>query len=72
MKAIKTKLQADQPDEVADFEKGAAAFAKKIVSNFKDFEFVSIYRQQIVSSKCSQVYWREHEPRRYGGSPELP
>ncbi|KAJ8515054.1 hypothetical protein ONZ45_g7475 [Pleurotus djamor] len=39
MKAVKTKLAETNPDRVADFEKGAAAFAKKIVGNFKDFEF---------------------------------
>ncbi|KAF9492840.1 translationally controlled tumor-associated [Pleurotus eryngii] len=36
MKAVKEKLPADR---VADFEKGAQAFAKKIVANFKDYEF---------------------------------
>ncbi|KAF8591541.1 translationally controlled tumor-associated [Ramaria rubella] len=39
MKAVKTKLETTHPDRVAAFEKGAAAFAKKIVANFKDFEF---------------------------------
>jgi len=36
MKAVKAKLA---PERVEAFEKGAAAFAKKIVANFKDFEF---------------------------------
>jgi len=36
MKAVKEKLE---PGRVGDFEKGAAAYAKKIVANFKDFEF---------------------------------
>jgi len=36
MKAVKEKLD---PANVAAFEKGAAAYAKKIVANFKDFEF---------------------------------
>jgi len=36
MKAVKAKLPEDQ---VAGFEKGAAAYAKKVVANFKDFEF---------------------------------
>jgi len=36
MKAVKAKLAED---EVAAFEKGAQAFAKKIVANFKDYEF---------------------------------
>ncbi|KAJ8503047.1 hypothetical protein ONZ45_g11195 [Pleurotus djamor] len=39
MKAVKGKLAETNPDRVAEFEKGAAAFAKKIVGNFKDFEF---------------------------------
>ncbi|KAJ7700140.1 Spc98 family-domain-containing protein [Mycena rosella] len=36
MKAVKGKLE---PGRVEAFEKGAAAFAKKIVANFKDYEF---------------------------------
>lgn len=39
MKAVKTHLQETNPDRVAVFEKNAAAFAKKIVANFKDYEF---------------------------------
>jgi len=39
MKAVKTKLPEEQH---AEFEKRASAFAKKIVANFKDFEFVSL------------------------------
>ncbi|OLL26013.1 Translationally-controlled tumor [Neolecta irregularis DAH-3] len=39
MKAVKAYLQKDNPDRVAVFEKNAAAFAKKIVANFKDYEF---------------------------------
>jgi len=39
MKSVKAKLQETKPDEVAAFEKGAAAFAKKVVANFKDYEF---------------------------------
>jgi hypothetical protein len=39
MKAVKAKLSESKPDRVDAFEKGAAAYAKKIVSNFKDFEF---------------------------------
>lgn len=39
MKAIKSKLQESNPDRVAAFEKGAQDFAKKIVANFKDYEF---------------------------------
>ncbi|KAF3929257.1 hypothetical protein AA313_de0205728 [Arthrobotrys entomopaga] len=39
MKAVKAKLAESAPEQVADFEKGAAAYAKKIVANFKDYEF---------------------------------
>lgn len=42
MKSVKEKLAGSNPDAVAEFEKGAAAFAKKLVANFKDYEFVSI------------------------------
>lgn len=41
MKAIKAKLAETNPERVEAFEKGAGAYAKKIVANFKDFEFVS-------------------------------
>lgn len=37
MKAVKAKLDEER---VEAFEKGASAFAKKIVANFKDYEFV--------------------------------
>ncbi|PPQ72577.1 hypothetical protein CVT26_003708 [Gymnopilus dilepis] len=39
MKAVKEKLNETEPDKVQEFEKGAAAYAKKIIANFKDFEF---------------------------------
>jgi hypothetical protein len=39
MKAIKGKLPEDR---VTAFEKGAQAYAKKIVANFKDYEFVGL------------------------------
>lgn len=40
MKSVKTKLQETSPDQVEEFEKGAQAFAKKLVGKFKDYEFV--------------------------------
>lgn len=40
MKEVKTKLQKENPEHVEAFEKGAQAYAKKIVANFKNFEFV--------------------------------
>jgi hypothetical protein len=42
MKEVKTALAAKNPDSVAAFEAGAQTFAKKIVGNFKDYEFVSV------------------------------
>ena len=42
MKAVKEKLKEKgaSDDEITTFEKGAQAFAKKIVGNFKDYEFL--------------------------------
>ncbi|GAA5901781.1 Tma19p [Sporobolomyces salmoneus] len=40
MKAVKAKLQETGRDaEVEAFEKGAQTFAKKVVGNFKDYQF---------------------------------
>ena len=39
MKDVKKKIPEDR---VADFEKGASTYAKKIVANFKDYEFVGL------------------------------
>ena len=39
MKSVKTKLQETNPERVEAFEKGAQTFAKKLIGNFKDFEF---------------------------------
>jgi len=39
MKAVKVELGKTNPERVESFEKGAQAYAKKIVANFKDFEF---------------------------------
>jgi hypothetical protein len=39
MKAVKAYLEKNKPERVEAFEKGAQAFAKKIVANFKDYEF---------------------------------
>ena len=37
MKAVKAELPAEK---VGDFEKNATQYAKKIIANFKDYEFV--------------------------------
>ena len=39
LKRIKAKLAETDPEAVSVFEKGAAAYVKKIVANFKDYEF---------------------------------
>lgn len=39
MKNVKAKLMEKDPEAAAKFEAGAQAYAKKIVKNFKDFEF---------------------------------
>lgn len=39
MKAVKAYLAENNPDRVTAFEKGAQEQAKKIVANFKDYEF---------------------------------
>lgn len=44
MKAVKEKLG---PERVKAFESGAGAHAKKIIANFKDFEFVRIFSSYI-------------------------
>ncbi|KAF2120191.1 microtubule/calcium-binding protein [Lophiotrema nucula] len=42
MKSVKAKLQEKgaSEDEIKAFEKGAAGYAKKITTNFKDYEFL--------------------------------
>jgi hypothetical protein len=42
MKNIKKKLEENgsSAEEVKAFEKGAADYAKKIIANFKDYEFL--------------------------------
>lgn len=65
MKAVKTKLQETNPDRVDPFEKGAQTFAKKIVANFKDYEFVRLTShllRKIGSLFFRLVHWRVHEP----------
>ena len=39
MKRVKAELAEKDPEAVAVFEKGAAAYVKKIIANFKDYEF---------------------------------
>lgn len=39
MKALTAKIKENNPDRLEAFQKGAQAFVKKILSNFKDYEF---------------------------------
>ncbi|KAM0787972.1 hypothetical protein ACM66B_006174 [Microbotryomycetes sp. NB124-2] len=39
MKAVKAHLQETKPDRVAAFEAGAQTWVKKVLGNFKDYEF---------------------------------
>lgn len=39
MKKVKAHLAEHNPDAVETFEKGAAAYAKKVIGSFKDWEF---------------------------------
>jgi hypothetical protein len=39
MKALKKELQETKPERVEAFEKGAASLVKRILTNFKDYEF---------------------------------
>ena len=40
MKKIKQHLEGKKPERVAEFEKGVQPFVKKILENFKDYEFL--------------------------------
>jgi hypothetical protein len=62
MKAVKVKLQETKPDRVETFEKNAQAYAKKIVANFKDFEFVGRTFSRSAADPI-QVHGRGDEPR---------
>lgn len=39
MKKIKAHLEKENPDAVAEFEKGAQTYIKKVLTNFKNYEF---------------------------------
>ncbi|PRT54378.1 Translationally-controlled tumor [Wickerhamiella sorbophila] len=39
MKRVKAYLEEHNPEEVANFEKGATAYVKKVLGSFKDWEF---------------------------------
>lgn len=39
MKSVKAYLQENKPEEVSNFEKAATTYVKKVIANFKDYEF---------------------------------
>eukprot|EP00007_Cunea_sp_BSH-02190019_P000081 CAMPEP_0174247078 /NCGR_PEP_ID=MMETSP0417-20130205/42391_1 /TAXON_ID=242541 /ORGANISM="Mayorella sp, Strain BSH-02190019" /LENGTH=162 /DNA_ID=CAMNT_0015326931 /DNA_START=44 /DNA_END=532 /DNA_ORIENTATION=- len=39
MKKLKAKLEAEDPERVAPFMKGAQAFVKKLIGDFKEYQF---------------------------------
>ncbi|KAG8218865.1 TCTP family protein [Butyriboletus roseoflavus] len=49
MKAIKKKLQENNPDRVKAFETGAAVYVKKILTDIKDYDFVGSLPLLLVS-----------------------
>ncbi|KAI6119302.1 translationally controlled tumor-associated [Pisolithus croceorrhizus] len=45
--------------KVEAFEKGASAYAKKIIANFKDFEFVSSFGGQADKMLTYFTFWKD-------------
>jgi hypothetical protein len=72
MKAIKTRLAAENPDRVPIFEAKAAAFAKKVVANFKGASAAHRREERsgraewltsVFGRRLRLLHRREHEPR---------
>lgn len=61
MKRVKAELTKTHPDKVEAFEKGAGAYAKKVVADFKNYDFVSFPLFRRLHLKSSLVHWRKHE-----------
>lgn len=64
MKAVKAHLQEKNPERVAAFEKGAAAFAKKVLSNIGDWQFFtgeSMNPDGMVGESHTSCFSRFHE-----------
>ncbi|KAK4050564.1 hypothetical protein OIO90_005031 [Microbotryomycetes sp. JL221] len=58
MKAVKAHLQETNPDRVAAFEKGAQTWVKKVLANFKDYEFYT-GESMDPSGMCALLNYRE-------------
>lgn len=75
MKAVKSKLQETNPERVDAFEKGASKYAKKIIANFDDYEFVRSDVCVVVlqlKEYIIVVHRRINESRWHGCTSELP
>ena len=71
MKAVEAHLADKHPDRVAEFKTKAQAYAKKIVTNFKDYEFVCKTRLFYEFTNKALVHWRENGPRWHGSPSKL-
>jgi len=77
MKKIKESMSASgaSEDEVKEFEKGAQTFAKRVVGNFKDYEFLigNSMDPDAMSVICRPRCQCFHKlTRSQGCSPQLP
>jgi len=59
MKTVKAKLAETKPEEVDAFEKGAQAFAKKLIANFKDYEFYVGEKQHETEGMVALLNYRD-------------
>lgn len=57
LQAVKKYLQETNPDRVPVFEKKVSAFVKKILENFKDYEFYVGESMNPVSSALILLGW---------------
>lgn len=57
MKKVREHLEKADPDRVKPFESGASAYVKKIVTNLKDYDFVSVTSPRHRSPNSPLVHW---------------
>jgi hypothetical protein len=55
MKAVESHLEKENPERVDGFKKGAQLYAKKIITNFKDFDFVRNMKLRFSGSAESSI-----------------
>lgn len=51
MKAVSAKLKESNPERASAFEKKAIEYVKKVLANFKDYEFVRPPPPPLISLK---------------------